>query len=157
MIRNKNKIQRKTYTITEQISYVEKYKELKKIYQKRGYLFISEELDISKNCLKEWILQSEDFKELKYKTKTFLLKGGWKNPQTIEIENELIKWLEELRKLDICFTSPELFYKAKELDNTLEKKYFNALNCWFYDFLKRYSYSIRRTAHLGQKLRDNKL
>ena len=38
------------------------------------------------------------FKEIKCQTKTFHLKGGGKTPQTIEIENELIKWLEELRR-----------------------------------------------------------
>lgn len=112
-------------------------------------------MDIPKNCLKEWILQSENFKGIKCQTKTFHLKGGGKTPQIIEIKNELFKWLEELRRLEICVTSHELIYKAIELDKTLEKKTFNALYCWCYDFLKRYSYSIRRATHIRQKLKDN--
>ena len=76
-------------------------------------------------------------------------------PETIEIEEKLIKWIEEQRRLEIAINSNKIISMAKELDKSLENKSFNTLHKWCYRFLGRYCYLIRRTTHLGQKIKEN--
>lgn len=41
------------------------------------------------------------------------------------------------------------------MDNKLSDKSYYALHSWYYRFLARYSYSIRKPTHIRQKLKDN--
>ena len=83
------------------------------------------------------------------------LPGAGRIPETIKIEEILIKWIEEQRRLEIAINSNEIIIKAIEFDKSLENKSFNTLHRWWYRFLGRYCYSNRRTTHIGQKLKEN--
>ena len=51
------KIIKETIYFSWKKNYVYKYNEIKKIFPKKGIKKISEELDIPKTCLMEWIKQ----------------------------------------------------------------------------------------------------
>ena len=81
---------------------------------------ISNELDIPKSCLLEWINQYDYLKNLKGSNSKFNLEGADRIPGTINIDEELIIWLEEQRRLEIAINSNEIIYKAIKLDNSLK-------------------------------------
>ena len=93
-------------------------------------------------------------KDIKGVNKKFHLPGARQISVAIEIEDKLIKWIEEQRRLEIAINSNEIIYKAIEMDKTLTDKNNNTLHRWCYRFLARY-YSIRRPKHIGQKLKEN--
>ena len=94
-------------------------------------------------------------KDIKGVNKKFYLPGAERIPETIEIEDKLIKWIEEQRRLEIAINSNEIIYKAIEMDKALADKNYNTLHRWCYRFLTRYCYSIRRPTYIGQKLKEN--
>ena len=85
----------------------------------------------------------------------FNLEGAGRIPDTIHIEENLMKLVEEQRHLEIAINTNEIINKTIEMDNKLSDKSYYALHCWCYRFLARYSYSIRKPTHVGQKLKDN--
>lgn len=95
-------------------------------------------------------INTEKNKRLKYR-----LVGGGRNPQTLNIENNLLIWISEMRRLYICINTNLIIYKA--LDSSLKNKSYNALLCWCYGFLKRNFLSTRKITHIGQKLKVNSI
>ena len=89
-------------------------------------------------------------KDIKGVNKKFHLPGARQISETIEIEDKLIKWIEEQRRLEIAINLNEIIYRAIEMDKTLVDKNYNTLYRWCYLFLARYCYSIRRSTHIGQ-------
>jgi len=75
-------------------------------------LSISNELDIPKSCLLEWINQYDYLKNLKGSNSKFNLESADRIPGTINIDEKLIIWLEEQRRLEIAINSNEIIYKA---------------------------------------------
>ena len=73
---------------------------------------ISNELDIPKSCFLEWINQYDYLKNLKGSNSKFNLEGADRIPGTINIDEELIIWLEEQRRLEIAINSNEIINKA---------------------------------------------
>jgi len=91
--KNKDKlIPRKRYSIKEKMEYVAKYYNIIKIDDKKGFKSISEELEIHKNCLKEGV-QTIDYimKLMKGTNHKYHLEGAGRFPDTIKIEEQLIK------------------------------------------------------------------
>ena len=70
-ISNDKQKNRKKYTIKEKITYVEKYKAIKEEEPKKGFKKISEELELTKNNLKEWVKQYMFMKDIKCIKKIF--------------------------------------------------------------------------------------
>ena len=134
---------------------INRYKSIKQKFPEKGLKKIANELNIDDHTLREWIqlidfINTEKNKRLKYR-----LVGGGRNPQTLNIENNLLIWISEMRRLDICINTNQIIYKDLELDSKLKNKSYNALLCWCYDFLKRNLLSIRKTTNVGQKLKAN--
>lgn len=65
------------------------------------------------------------------------LEGAGRIPDTINIEDNLIKWVEEQRRLEIATNTNEIINKAIEMDNELSNKSYYALHIWCYRFLER--------------------
>jgi len=61
-------------------------------------------------------------KLLKGTNHKYHLEGEGNIPDTIKIEKQLIKWVEEQRRLEIDINTNEIINKAIELDNTLSDK-----------------------------------
>lgn len=78
-----------------------------------------------------------------------------RKPNTIEIEEDLVRWIQKIRKLGIALNSTHIILKAIELFKDFEDKNYNALLSWYYSFLKRNNYSIRHITHSGQKLKND--
>ena len=149
------KIKRRQYTLEDKMNIINQYKSIKQKFPQKGLKKIANELNIDDHTLREWrqlkdFINTEKNKRLKYR-----LVGGGRNPQTLNIENNLLIWISEMRRLDICINTNQIIYKALELDSTLKNKSYNALLCWCYDFLKRNLLSIRKTTNVGQKLKAN--
>ena len=61
-------------------------------------------------------------KVIKGSSSKFNLEGAGRIPDTIDIEEDLIKWVEEQRRLEIAINTNEIIYKAIELDSSLKDK-----------------------------------
>ena len=92
--------------------------------------------------------------DIKGVNKKYHLPGAGRMPDAIEIEEKLIKWIEEQIRLEIAINSNEIIHKAIQMDKSLGNNY-NALHRWSYRFLSRYCYSIRRPTHIGKKIKEN--
>jgi len=111
--KNKDKlIPKKRYSIKEKMEYVTKYYTIKKIDDKKGFKSISEELEIPKNCLKEWVQTIDYMNLMKGTYHKYHLEGAGSIPDTIKIEEKLIKWVEEQRYLEIAINTNEIINKA---------------------------------------------
>ena len=146
---------RKQFTLQEKKEYIKKYEDIKNKNPKKGIRAIVAELNISYSSLREWIKQKPIILETKCKRNKYRLEGAGKIPNTIEIEEELIKWLEEQRRLEIGLTTNEIINKSLELYPENKNKSYSALHMWCFRFLKRYSYKIRAVTHIGQQLKEN--
>ncbi|CAG8841736.1 45406_t:CDS:2, partial [Gigaspora margarita] len=74
-------------------------------------------------------------------------------------EEELVRWLNELRQIEIAVTAGSIKMQMTTiLSTTCANKYpgasqqFHASRFWFYWFLKRYYLSLRRHTKISQKL-----
>ena len=128
---------------------------LKLKIQKKGKKVIAIELHISYSSLREWIKQKSRILKTKYKRNKYRLEGAGKIPNTIGIEEKLIKWLEKQRRLEIGLTTNEIINKSLELYPENKNKFYSSLHMSCFRFLKRYSYKIRAVTHIGQQLKEN--
>ena len=146
---------RKQYTLEEKKNYINAYKKLKSQNPKRGIYSIASELNLSYSSLREWIKQESLITEVKCRQNKFRLKGAGRLPDTEDIEEDLVKWIQEQRRLEIGITTNEIINKSCELLPIQKEKSYHALQIWCLRFLNRHSYSIRSISHIGQKLKEN--
>ena len=73
------------------------------------------------HSLREW-LDEKDFINNEKKLEKNRQEGGGGNPQTFTIEIDLIKWISEMRRPDICINTSKIIYKAIELYTNLKSK-----------------------------------
>ena len=125
-----------------------KYKEIKNKFRKKGLRAIANELNIPLSSLQEWIIQISFLEETKGGSHKYRLRGGGRNPNTLSLEDELIIWKSEQRRLGIPINTNTIILKLLEKDNK------TLLICCLC-FLARYSFSIRNVTHVGQKLKLN--
>jgi hypothetical protein len=123
-------------------------------YRKRKQ-YTHDQLGVPKTSLIEWIDLFPYLIAEKGGSYRFRLEGAGRLPETLEIEPELLKFIEEQRRLDIGLTTNEIIYKAMELDESLKGKPYSTLHTWCYKFLRRHSFSIRRITHVGQAIKDS--
>jgi len=64
------------------------------------------------------------------------LEGGERNPSTLLLEDTLIKWVAEQRRMEIRLTNNEIIYKLLELDPNQNKRSYHPLQVWCYAFFK---------------------
>ena len=74
-----------------------------------------------------------------------------------EEEHAVVSLVRENRNKNKPIGTKSLMAYACSINNTLGLKNLNAQQKWVYRFIKRYGMSIRRIAHMGQKLPDNKI
>ena len=96
-------------------------------------------MEIPKNGLKERIKEYDYLKVIKEGKSKFNLEEAGRKPQTIDIENYLIKLVEEQRRLEIAIKINGIIFKAIELDQSLKEKvilhYINGVNVFWLDIL----------------------
>ena len=78
------------------------------------------------------------------------IKGQGKKSIFIEKENELIIYIEELRKAKIAVNTDIIIAKMISLEPLLKEKSRWALFKMCYRILKKYGLSIRKATHLGK-------
>ena len=146
---------RKKYTLYEKKQLVERYKSIKLSDPNRGIRSIAAELEVPRSCLQDWTKKYKCFKDKLDLENKYRLEGAGRNPDTINIEEILIKWVCELRRLNIALSTDEIILKLMELDQKQVNKSFRVLQVWCLSFLKRYSFCIKRSSVVGQKLKEN--
>ena len=62
-------IKRKRYNLSEKRNFVERFKEIKTVYPKKGWQTIANELNVPRNCLKEWVKQIQFIENRPCKTR----------------------------------------------------------------------------------------
>ena len=102
------KLKRKKYTLAGKKTFVDRYKKIKANFPQRGIRSIANELDVPKSSLIEWIKQIPFIDETISTTKKYPLEGGGRNPNTMDLEEDLIKWVSEQRRLEIWIKSSEI-------------------------------------------------
>ena len=145
---------RSQYTLMEKKSYVNQYYEIKDSYPKKGVLPMAKSLGVPYTCLLEWIKQYKYIELTTNKKERCRLEGGGRLPSTLLIEDELMKWICEQRRNEIAITTQEIINKSIELDVNQKNKSPTALEHWCIAYLRRYSYGIRTSTHIGQKLKS---
>ena len=75
----------------------------------------------------EWIKQKDFLSETISAGKKYRLEGAERNPSTLNIEDDLLKWIEEQRRLEIAISTNEIIAKLLEMD--LKKKIILFIHC----------------------------
>ena len=91
------------------------------------------------------------------KKNKFLLDGGGRMPETLNIEKELIRWVCEQRRCKIPIITREIILKSIELEPNQKNKTETASEHWILGFLRRYNYRIRTGTHIDQRLKDSSM
>lgn len=116
---------------------------------------ISEEKGIPLTTLSTWKKNKlEIYNSINKRNKIKIISNG-KNPQTIEIDDILAKWIKDLRDEKIPVQTNDIIIKATELYPEFKNKSLNALKLWCTRFLRRMGFSIRKIGHYAQKPKDN--
>ena len=115
---------RKQYTIAEKKNIVQKYYDLIDDDPTIGKKKAADQLGVPKTSLIEWIDLFPYLIAEKGGSHRFRLEGAGRLPETLEIEPELLKFIEEQRRLDIGLTTNEIIFKVMELDESLKGKPF---------------------------------
>jgi transposase len=141
----------KKYTIDEKLKYLDylnKGISKKEIYRTYG---------ISEKSLRDWEKQKGKLLEMANKKNRFRLKTEIIHSETTEIEADVCVcvFIEQARGLGISIGSNEIIKEMLRLKPELKEKNYHALNKLVYKLLKRNNYTIRRVAHIAQKVREN--
>ena len=146
---------RKRYTLLEKKQLVEKYKSIKLSDPNRGIRSIASELNVPRSCLQDWCNKYKCFKDKVDLENKYRLEGAGRNPESITVDDVLIKWVSLMRRLGIALSTNEIIIKLMELDKKQINKGFRVLQIWSLSFLKKFSFCIRRSSVVGQKLKEN--
>ena len=65
-----------------------------------------------------------------------------------------MKWISEQLRIGIGITTNEIINKSIELDPKQKDKSPSDLEHWYLAFLRSYSFSLRISTHIGQRLRE---
>ena len=79
----------------------------------------------------------------------------WKKSETVDIDDEVVKWILMNKKIGIAITSWEVIVKARSLNEELKKRSMNAHQKWCYRLLVRSHLTFRASTHVGQELLKN--
>ena len=148
------KLKRKQYTILEKLKAINMVKGAEN-YEKKTISEVSNIMNVPKSSIYDWIQQEKYLLEKTNKNYSYRLEGAGRMPDTLDIENELLKWIGEQLRLNKAITSTEIIMKAQELKPELIGKNHNTIYSWYCSFLKRYGYYIKCTTHIAKKLKEN--
>ena len=138
-----NKLTRKTYTIKDKLKFI-------RIAEARGIKSTAKKYGIGLTSLKRWIKQKEKLKGEDKPKHKFNLPGAGRIPNTLDIEDQLCTFIKQCNSLGIAISSTEIIHEAIKLDNNLKDKTIYALHAWYYRFIQRNGFAIRRITHIGQ-------
>ena len=143
------KLKKNAYTIDFKLKCIQKVESGVSIHK------VAEIAGVDRSSLRDWIKQKDELLKKDHKQNSFRLQGAGKKPMTIEIEEQLIKFILECRHQQIALNSHEIITKAQSLTDALEGKSYKSLMNWCYKFLKRAGFSIRKPTHIGQPLKED--
>ena len=110
---------------------------------------LSEKIGVSRSMISDWNKNYEKIiAQIDLNKKN--IKGQGKKSIFIEKENELIIYIEELRKAKIAVNTDIIIAKMISLEPLLKEKSRWALFKMCYRILKKYGLSIRKATHLGK-------
>jgi len=142
------KVQRSSYSASEKLKILQ-YAKL------HGQRAAARNFTIDHSMISRWVKQEEKLKSARRKNRRV---GSGRKAKYPEAEAHLKTWLLEFRKDGIAVTPKMVKVQMKEI---LIKEFahiypngenFLASERWFYGFLKRYGFSMRRKTKIGQKL-----
>jgi transposase-like protein len=146
---------RKRYTLLEKKQLVEKYKSIKLSDPNRGIRSIASELNVPRSCLQDWCNKYKCFKDKVDLENKYRLEGAGRTPESVTVDDVLVKWVSLMRRLGIALSTNEIIIKLMELDKKQINKGFRVLQIWSLTFLRKFAFCIRRSSAVGQKLREN--
>ena len=142
------KVQRSSYSASEKLKILLYAKE-------RGQRAAARNFSIDHSMISRWEKHEDKLKSANGKNRRV---GAGRKPQYPEAEASLKTWVIEFRKDGIAVTPKMVKIYMKEIlikefaHIYLNSENFLASDRWFYGFLKRSGFSLRRKTKIGQKL-----
>ena len=116
--------------------------------------FIENEYGIARKTLREWESNKDKIK-IETNKKKFRLQGGGRKPNTVDIKQEILVWINTCRRHGIAISYKQVIAYAIKLFGLDFKSTYNSYICWIQRFLIRNNLSIRKISHEGQKITRN--
>lgn len=145
---SQKKLTRKKYTLKEKAAIIVLME------NKISKHFIENEYGISRKTLREWKSKKDEILSEANKKK-FPLKGGGRKPDIIEIEQEILFWINTCKRNGLSISCSKVIAYAIKLFWKDFKKTYNSYWCWIFRFLARNNLSIRKISYEGQKISEN--
>lgn len=102
-----------------------------------------------------WIKDLSAFENLDKKNHRNNLPGAGRKPIKEDIEDKLVQFIKRNREIGIAVNSHEVVCEAIRLLPTMANNTYNANMLWFYKFLKRNCFCIRKVTHVDKKLKKD--
>ncbi len=124
----------KKYTIEDKLICLE-------LAEQIGFKQVSEITGINIKNIREWSKKKEQLRKINNKKNTFRLPGGGAKPKTLNLEIELVKFIEQCKIIGIIIDSALIINELCRIQPEMLKKNRRALRKWCYRFLKRHNYA----------------
>lgn len=146
------KVKRSSYSVAEKLQVLQYAKQY-------GLRPAGRHFTIDHSMISRWQKQKEELELVKKRKRRRIGNNLGRKAQYSEAEADLKAWIVEFRQDGIAVT-PKIVktYMKELLANKFADIYpgasenFLASQCWFYGFLKRYDFAMRRKTKIGQKL-----
>ncbi|CAF0945799.1 unnamed protein product [Brachionus calyciflorus] len=121
------------------------------------------EFKIDRRIISRWIKKESRIINTKLKRQRFAVTSERNMAMYPVMENQLSNWIYEKRNQGCCITANSIRSKAIELFTTIYKNTdesvtdFQCSNGWFYNFLKRKNFALRRITTSGRELPKNSI
>ena len=110
---------------------------------------------IDRKCIRLWIKDLNTFENLDKKNSRNNLPDAGRKPSTEDIEDKIVSFIKRNREICIAVNSYEVICEAIRLLQSMANNTYNANMLWFYKFLKRNCFCIRKITHVGKKLKED--
>ena len=106
----------------------------------------AKKFEVDQKKVREWVQKEE--KVTSMKEKRFRLDGGGRKLTDVELEEEVLSWIQQQRLNMLCVSKKLIIFKAKSIydekcgDNEELKAGFVASNGWLTKFMKRNNLSM---------------
>ena len=82
----------------------------------------------------EWIKEIDFIYKINLSGKKYRFEGVGRNPSTLNIEDDFLKWILEQRYLKIVISTNEIIAKLLEMEPHKKANSFHSLKAWYYRF-----------------------
>ena len=114
---------------------------------------------VDRKRVREWVQKEE--KVISMKGKRFRVDGGGRKLTDVELEEEVLRWIQQRRSNVLRVSRKLIMFKAKSIynekcgDSEELKAGFVASNGWLTKFMKRNNLSMQRRTTIAQKVPSN--